>query len=89
MLYEAQVILDERPDIELVMVEEDPYLLSLVFQCRDLTQLLENERFQLVIDSYVHYLGSYEQAGTILIHKPSMRHIQMQSEKRSARRILC
>lgn len=81
MLYEAQVILDERPDIELVMVEEDPYLLSLVFQCRDLTQLLENERFQLVIDSYVHYLGSYEQAGTILIHKPSMRHIQMQSEK--------
>ncbi len=56
MLYEAQVILDERPDIELVMVEEDPYLLSLVFQCRDLTQLLENERFQLVIDSYVHYL---------------------------------
>ena len=81
LLYEAQVMLEERPDIELVVVEEDPYLLSMAFRCRDLRELLVNERFKLVVDSYMHFIGNLQEEAVVLIHKPSLRHIRMEAER--------
>lgn len=81
MLYEAQVLLEERPDLELIVAEEDPYLLSLVFRYRNLEKLLENERLTIEIGSYASVLGRLENDTKIIIHKPSLRHIANSNER--------
>ena len=76
LFYEAQALLELRPDVKLTIAEDDLYLLKLALSLRDISDLLEDERLILVDASYAKLLLNIDTQKTdVLIRKPSMRHI--------------
>lgn len=77
MLYEAEVLLQQRPDGEIVVVEEDPYLLRLILTYRDLSPILCDTRLTLACCEFEDYIAkANEENQCILIKKPSLKHMQ-------------
>ena len=76
MLFEAQALLTQRPDAELVVVEEDAFLLKLALTYQNLSELLSDDRISIECcgyDSFIAEMGLEDKC--ILIRKPAMRHI--------------
>lgn len=77
MLFEAQALLTQRPDAELVVVEEDAFLLKLALTYQNLSELLSDDRISIECcgyDSFIAEMGLEDKC--ILIRKPAMRHIK-------------
>lgn len=82
LFFEAQVLLELRPDVKLTVVEEDLYLLKLALSLRDLTELFADERFFLLAQSYTELVRNLDaEKEDILIRKPSLRHIAAIKER--------
>lgn len=82
LFFEAQVLLELRPDVKLTVVEEDLYLLKLALSLRDLTELFADERFCLLAQSYTEPVRNLDATKEdILIRKPSLRHIAAIKER--------
>lgn len=76
MLYEAQMILEEKPDVQLVVVEDDPYLFRQVLTYRDVTSILQDKRLTLVCSNLARYIGNIDvENQRLLIRKSALRHI--------------
>lgn len=82
MFYEAEVLLNHRPDAEVVVIEEDPYLLQMAMKYRDVSELLEDERFSIECCLFEDYIkkADLEKFG-LLFRKPSMKHIQTDASR--------
>ena len=77
MLFEAQALLTQRPDAELVVVEEDAFLLKIALTYQNLSELLSDDRISIECcgyDSFIAEMGLEDKC--ILIRKPAMRHIK-------------
>ena len=77
MFFEAQALLMQRPDAELVVVEEDAFLLKLALAYHDLSELLSDDRISIECcgyDSFIAEIGLEDKC--IFIRKPAMRHIK-------------
>ncbi len=82
LLYEAEAILELRPDISLKVVEWDPYLLRTILQHRDCTELVKNENFQLCSGTLADQLTpELLQDRKLLIRKSQLRFIPDQPVK--------
>lgn len=82
LFWEAEAILRFRPDVELVIVEEDAYLLRLALTYRKLDKILSDNRVRIEYRNYTEYIASHlDKNQNILMRKPSIRHIESSSEK--------
>ena len=82
MFYEAEVLLNHRPDAEVVVVEEDPYLLQMAMKYRDISELLGDERFSMECCSFEDYIRKVDlEKFGLLFRKPSMKHIQTDTSR--------
>lgn len=75
LFYEAEAILSQRVDAEVVVVEEDVYLLSVALMCRDVSNMIRERRLKLVCKSYEEFLKGMGPDEKILIRKPTMKHL--------------
>ena len=77
MFFEAQALLRQRPDAEIVVVEEDAFLLKLALQYRDLPELLLDDRVSIECCEYDKYIYTHDLNDIcVMIRKPSLRHIE-------------
>lgn len=77
MFFEAQALLRQRPDAEIVVVEEDAFLLKLALQYRNLSDLLLDDRVSIECCEYDKYFYTNDLNDTcVMIRKPSLRHIE-------------
>ncbi len=77
LFFEAQALLELRPDVKITIAEEDLYLLKMALSLRDLSELLADERLDLADYSYIDLLSNLDATKTdVLIRKPAMRHIR-------------
>ena len=77
LFFEAQALLELRPDVRLTIAEEDIYLLRLALTIRDVSDFLDDERLNLADSSYAELLLNLDASKTdVLIRKPAMRHIR-------------
>ena len=77
MFFEVQALLRQRPDAEIVVVEEDAFLLKLALQYRDLSELLLDDRVSIECCEYDKYIYTNDLNDTcVMIRKPSLRHIE-------------
>lgn len=77
MLYEAEILLKQRPDCEIIVVEEDPYLLRMALVYRDLQQVLSDHRVTLECCDFGDYITKVDMdRQCIIIRRPSMKHMR-------------
>ena len=77
MFFEVQVLLEQRPDAEIVVVEEDTFLLKLVLTYRNLANVLSDDRVSIICCEYDKYISSNDLTDkSVIIRKPSMKHIE-------------
>ncbi len=82
LFYAAEVMLKYRSDMELVVVEEDPYILRIALESRDLTHLLRDERLTIVCSKYMDYVQRIDEENEVLlVRKPAIRHMQSETEQ--------
>lgn len=77
MFFEVQALLEQRPDAEIVVVEEDTYLLKLALTYRNLSNVLSDDRVSIICGEYNKYISSNDLTDkSVIIRKLSMRHIE-------------
>lgn len=77
MLYEAEILLRHRPDANVLVIEEDPYLLKLALTFRNQEYVLTNDRFTLKCMEYLKYMDCVDaERDCLLIRKPSLKHMR-------------
>lgn len=82
LFYEAEVLLQLRPDVKLTITEPDLYLLKLALSLRDISEILGDERLTLTDRSFTEILLNLDVDKTdVLIRKPSLRHISDEKER--------
>ncbi|MCF0128011.1 MAG: motility associated factor glycosyltransferase family protein, partial [Pseudobutyrivibrio sp.] len=83
LFFEAQVLLEMRADAEVTVIEEDGYLLKLALSLSDVTTLLKDNRFRLVVSSYSKALTELDMSNSgLIIREPSLRHCGSPDENR-------
>ncbi|MBR1572372.1 MAG: motility associated factor glycosyltransferase family protein [Lachnospiraceae bacterium] len=81
LFFEAKAMLKLRPDIELRIVEEDPYLMKLAMTYVDVSGIIEDDRVKLIVEKYADYISRIDDAdGQVLVRKPSIRHMSDDAE---------
>ena len=82
MFFEAKAMLEQRPDIEIQIVEEDQYLLKLALTYTDVTELIDSGLVKLACRNYVDYVSERDFSNQkIIVRKPSIRHMQDNAHK--------
>lgn len=77
MLFEVQALLTQRPDAQVVVVEEDAFLLKLVLTYRELSGILLDDRLSIECCDYDEFIANTDLDNQcILIRKPAMRHMR-------------
>ena len=84
LMYEAEVLLNHRPDAQIVVVEEDPFLLRMALKYRKMSDILSDERILLVCCTFGEYIRKNNLDDRCLwIRKPAMNHCK-KSDSRMA-----
>ena len=82
LFYEAEALLQLRPDVKLTITEPDLYLLKLALSLRDISEILGDERLALTDQSFTEILLNLDVDKTdVLIRKPSLRHNNDEKER--------
>ena len=68
MVYEADALLHATAGVPVVLLEEDPVLLKTVLRTQNLTSLLANPRFRIVLKPLQEVLTGYLDADTRLLY---------------------
>lgn len=77
MFFEVQTLLAQRPDAQIVVVEEDAFLLKLALTYRDLSEVLSDDRVLIECCGYDRFIAENDlEDKCVLIRKPAMRHIK-------------
>lgn len=77
MFFEVQALLEQRPDAEIIVAEEDTFLLKLALTYRNLANVLSDDRVSIICCEYDKYILSNDLTDqSVIIRKPSMKHIE-------------
>ena len=77
LFFEVEALLKQRPDVEIVVVEEDAYLLKMALKYRELSAILSDDRITIECCEYVRYIEKTDVDNQgILIRKPAMKHME-------------
>ena len=76
LFFETQALLSQRPDAEVIVVEEDAFLLKLALTYRDMVELLSDSRLTVVCSQYGKFIKETNLCErSIWLRKPALKHM--------------
>lgn len=87
MFYEVEALLKQRPDADVMVVEEDPYLLRMAMTYRDVKETLRDERLSLMCCEFEEFIKKVDlEQICLLFRSPSIKHIRNNAGKMAMER---